>query len=136
MCEAWLCGVLRLYFTYLQRYRIFFPGKTLCPTHSLDFGQSCIFFPKTVFFSGPNFSILAILFFFYQEKFRIHSLSQINQPEKKYSTGKKNPSFSLTHSIFPRKWQKLNFSREIKNYGTFVTCYDNKLNRVIFKLSY
>ena len=62
----------------------FFSRKSLGPTHSLDFGQSCIFFPKTVFFfSGPNFSILAILFFFSQEKFRIHSLTQINQPEKK-----------------------------------------------------
>ena len=69
----------------------FFPRKSLGPTHSLDFGQNCIFFIRKLYFifSGPNFSILATLFFFSQEKLRIHSLTQINQPEKKNTAPKK-----------------------------------------------
>ena len=68
-------------------------------------------FPKCVFF--------LTLFFFFLEKFTPHSLTQIQDPEKKNRAGKKKTPFSLTHSIFPQKWSKINFSGEIKKYGTF-----------------
>ena len=123
-------------FYLLAKVPYFFSRENFMPHSLTRFRAKLYFFSENCFFFRPEFFDFGNFIFFYQENFRIHSLSQINQPEKKYSTGKKNPSFSLTHSIFPRKWQKLNFSREIKNYGTFVTCYDNKLNRVIFKLSY
>ena len=40
-------------------------------------------------------------------------------PEKKIQHWEKKTTFSLTHSIFAQKWQKFDFSREIKKYGTF-----------------
>ena len=117
---------------------LFFPRKSLQATHSkknrylqkkvqkkvlyavfrnfsnfFEFWRCIFFFSK----KKPPKNV----FFFSQEKFKIHSLTQILRAgKKKYSTGKKNTTFSLTHSIFDQKWQKLNFSREIKKYGTFV----------------
>ena len=57
--------------------------------------------------------------FFPQEKFKIHSLTQIQKPGKKIQHWKKKYTTSLTHSKFDQKWQKLNYSREINKYGTF-----------------
>ena len=52
--------------TLVSKGTVFFVSrKSFGPTHSLDFGQSCIFFSENcIFFSGPNFSILAMFFFF------------------------------------------------------------------------
>ena len=46
-----------------------------------------------------------IVYFFSQEKFTIHSLTQIQEPEKKIQQWKKNTTISLTHPIFDQKWQ-------------------------------
>ena len=88
-----------------------------------------IFFPK-----------MLSIFFFPQEKFKIHSLTQIQEPEKKIQHWKKKiTTFSLTHSIFDQKWQKLNFSREIKKYGTFgcieVKMLANKAKQIFIKFA-
>ena len=45
-----------------------------------------------------------------------HSFSEGGK--KKTALEKKTP-FSLTHSILAEKWSKMNFSGEIKKYGTF-----------------
>ena len=51
-------AIIKKQFTYWgKRTVFFFPGKSLGPTHLLDFWQVC-------FFSSRFFSILAILFFF------------------------------------------------------------------------
>ena len=58
------------------------------------------------------------VYFFSQEKFKIHSLTQIQKAVKKYSTRKKNTIFTHTVDFWP-KMVKLNFSGKIKKYGTF-----------------
>ena len=56
------------------------------------------------------------MFFFSQEKFKIHSLTQIQNGKKKKQPGeKKKTGFSLTQSIFSKMWSKLNYSGEKKN---------------------
>ena len=82
----------------------FFPGKSLGPTHSLDFGKFCIFF--SIFFSGRNFSILAILIFFLRKSFKsTHSLKFSSQ-KKKYSTGKKIQHFHSLTRFFPESGKR------------------------------
>ena len=112
---------------------IFFPRKSLQATHSKKIwylqkkGQK-----KVLYAVFRNFSNFGGVFFFpfFSQKFSVfffprkslkstHSLKFKEPEKKKYSTGKKKTTFSLTHSIFDQKWQKLNFSREIKKYGTF-----------------
>ena len=69
---------------------------------------------------GGVFFFRQFFVFFFPGKVHIsltHSFS--GSRKKKYSSGKKNTPFSLTHSIFAQKWKKLNFSREIKKYDTF-----------------
>ena len=58
-----------------------------------------------------------MFFFFSQEKFKIHSLTQIQNGEKKKNSPvkKKKTGFSLTQSIFSKMWSKLNYSGEKKN---------------------
>ena len=46
----------------------FFPGNSLHPTHSLDLGEFCIFFPHFLEKKNTNF--------FPQEKFASHSLEK------------------------------------------------------------
>ena len=75
-----------------------------------NFGGVFYFFPKN-FENG--------LFFFFLEKFTLHSLTHFQRAEKKKQRWKKKTPFSLTHSIFAEKWSKMNFSRKIKRYGTF-----------------
>ena len=54
-----------------------------------------------------------------------HSFSKggkIKKQHRKKITGK--TQFSHTHSIFAKKWTKINFSREIKKYDTFGSASD------------
>ena len=118
----------------IQTVFYFFPGKVckpltqkksdICKKRSKKRYFMLIFrnfsnFRGVFFF--PFFPKNFYVFFFSQEKFKIHSLTQIQEPGKKkiQHWKKKITTFSLTHSIFDQKWQKLNFSREIKKYGTF-----------------
>ena len=118
---CWMIPCLRRQFYFLIEPKVpyFIFSREKFRPHSLTRFRGKLFFFSENFFSGPNFSILAILFFFPRKSLEsTHSLKLISR-KKKYSTGKKKSFISLTHSIFPRKWQKLNFSREIKKYGTF-----------------
>ena len=66
-----------------------------------------------VFF--PQILVKCYVFFFSQEKFKIHSLTQIQNGEKKNSpVKKKKTGFSLTQSIFSKMLSKLNYSGEKK----------------------
>ena len=60
------------------------------------------------------------MYFFFPRKSlkSTHSL-KFKSRKKNTALEKKKTTFSLTHSIFDQKWQKFNFSREIKKYGTF-----------------
>ena len=78
--------------------------------------KNCFFlFPKIVFL---------FLFFFSLEKFNPYWLTQSQMlffffPARE----KKKTAFLLTNSFLPKNCTKLNFSREIKKYGTFVSAY-------------
>ena len=71
----------------------------------------CFFFPKKIwkhfvfFFPGKVYTSLT------------HSFSEGGKKKKQH--WKKKTPFSLTHSILAEKWSKMNFSGEIKKYGTF-----------------
>ena len=85
----------------------FFPRKRLGGTHSLDFRSGSEKKNKRVFFfSGPKFPIFCCFFFFPQEKFTLHSLTQNQRPEKKNSPGKKKKQhfYSLTR-FSPKKYK-------------------------------
>ena len=69
----------------------------------------CIFFFTTK---------MCIFFFPWNSLPATHSLV-LKGRKKKIQPRKKKYSFSLTHSIFPQKGQKINFSGEKKKYGTF-----------------
>ena len=107
----------------------FFPRKSLKATHSPEAristkkGQKHVFF---VFFShlGCFFFPTFFCFFFSQEKFTHHSLTQFWEAgKKKQQWKKKQTHFSLTQSIFAQIVQKKNYSGEIKKYGTFAKTY-------------
>ena len=134
------------YNRFNQRYRIFFPWKSLTPlTHS--FWENCVFFfphfwkkKNTDVFFFPRNSLKAthsaerqlplikryfctfVVYFFFPTKDCIfsfprnsllptHSLVLKGRKKKIQPRKKKKYHFSLTHSIFPQKCQKPNFSR-------------------------
>ena len=99
--------VLRyFFFNCEQRYRIFFPRKRLRGTHSLDFRSGSEKKNKRVFFfPARNFRFFAVFFFFPQEKFTLHSLTQNQRPEKKNSPGKKKQHFYSLTRFSPKKYK-------------------------------
>ena len=70
-----------------------------------------------VFFSFQNG--LNFCFFFPLKKFAHHSLTRFQEAEKKKQPRKKKTQISLTHPIFHKKVQKLNYSGGKKKYDTF-----------------
>ena len=68
--------------------------------------------------------------FFFQEKFTLYPLNHFQRVEK--NALKKTP-FSLTQSIFAKKWSKIKFSREIKKYDIFDSI-STKKTTVVFVL--
>ena len=92
-------------------------------SHSLKIFGASLFFLKEnhvwlVFFFPPTFGRIFV-FFIFPGKVYIHSLTRLKIPffffrgRKKKKTG-----FLLTHSIFPEKSQKTNYSREKKKKTT------------------
>ena len=72
-----------------------------------------------LYFCFPTF-FSHVLYFFSRKSLQSTQQLKFKSPvKKKYNTGKKNTAFSLTHSIYSQKYKKLNFSGEIKKYGTF-----------------
>ena len=65
-------------------------------------------FLEVFFFSRIVFFLL--LFFFFPGKVYTSLTHSISKPGKKKTGQKKKTPFSLTHSIFAKKWSKTNFS--------------------------
>ena len=74
-----------------------------------NFGGVFYFFPKN-FENG--------LFFFFLEKFTLHSLTHFQRAEKKNSTGKKKHHFHSLTRFLPKSSQKQTFPGK-KKYDTF-----------------
>ena len=78
------------------------------------------FFHILVVFFFPTFFQLFLFFFFPRKSLKsTHSLDFLGRKKKKTAAEKKKTQFSLTQSIFAQKVQILNYSGEIKKYGTF-----------------
>ena len=74
-----------------------------------------------VFFIFSRKILKTVCFFFPGKVYTslTHSFSKGGKKKKQH--GKKKTPFLLTHSIFAKKWTKINFSREIKKYDTFAS---------------
>ena len=114
------------FFTFWKKkYKLFFFfRKSLQATHSPEERIPTKKGPKHVFFVifshfGCFFFHQHFLFFFSQEKFTTHSLTPLQEAEKKKTAGeKKNTIF--THSVdFCPKCAKIKLFRVKKKYDTF-----------------
>ena len=73
-----------------------------------------------VFFIFSRKILKTVCFFFFPGKVYTSLTHSFSKGGKKKQHGeKKKTPFLLTHSIFAKKWTKINFSREIKKYDTF-----------------
>ena len=130
-----------------QRYRIFFFTRNSLPplTHSI-FKIFVFFFhfwwkkKYKVFF--PQILVKCYVYFFFsQEKFKIHSLTQIQNGEKKKNSPVKKKNRIFTHSVdFFQNVVKIKLFREKKKYGTFapsLQCFFSlwKINFLAWKFS-
>ena len=80
----------------------------------------CNFFTFWLFFFSQHFFNFFCFFFFPRKSLKsTHSLDFLGRKKKKQQRKKKKTQFSLTQSIFAQKVQILNYSGEIKKYGTF-----------------
>ena len=112
------------FFRKKKQFFFFFPRKSLQATHSpkkmispkkgqkrSKTGKKTVFQILEVFFFPKKSENISFFFFFRKILQFTHSII--------FRRWKKKTQFSLTHSILAEKWSKMNFSREIKKYGTF-----------------
>ena len=112
-----------------KKYRCiyFFPRNSLKATHSAERQLPFVkryFCTFAVYFFFPT---KMCIFFFPGIVYYLLTHSFSKGGKKKYSPGKKKYSFLLTHSIFPQKCQKINFSRKKKIRYLWLTPPEKRL---------